>query len=323
MAKILILFFQSLTAHVTMNKIPCALPRVDWRPSLIQEKSDSRSFTAVWLCLFLFSGLFALLQAFILPPLHLPQGVMFMLCSCLAASPILCYGSRIGVWRLYPVTGTQRPPVRVLLYLFSIILILNLLISLCTPAIEHALRLVGIGLREVTINTASSLSLTLYVCIVAPIVEELIYRGVILRKLLPYGTHLAIVLPAVCFALMHHNFYQGLSAVLGGLVYGFVALRYSLAASICLHIAKNTVSTVLPLLEKGGKLGAWATLLLFFIAGVFVLIGSIIVIRRKSFQLPQSVSFSNQPRAILAHPALWLVLLFDTVMLIVLNFTHV
>lgn len=306
-----------------MNKIPCALPRVDWRPSLIQEKSDSRSFTAVWLCLFLFSGLFALLQAFILPPLHLPQGVMFMLCSCLAASPILCYGSRIGVWRLYPVTGTQRPPVRVLLYLFSIILILNLLISLCTPAIEHALRLVGIGLREVTINTASSLSLTLYVCIVAPIVEELIYRGVILRKLLPYGTHLAIVLPAVCFALMHHNFYQGLSAVLGGLVYGFVALRYSLAASICLHIAKNTVSTVLPLLEKGGELGAWATLLLFFIAGVFVLIGSIIVIRRKSFQLPQSVSFSNQPRAILAHPALWLVLLFDTVMLIVLNFTHV
>lgn len=306
-----------------MNKTPCALPRVDWRPSLIQEKSDSRSFTAVWLCLFLFSGLFALLQAFILPPLHLPQGVMFMLCSCLAASPILCYGSRIGVWRLYPVTGTQRPPVRVLLYLFSIILILNLLISLCTPAIEHALRLVGIGLREVTINTASSLSLTLYVCIVAPIVEELIYRGVILRKLLPYGTHLAIVLPAVCFALMHHNFYQGLSAVLGGLVYGFVALRYSLAASICLHIAKNTVSTVLPLLEKGGELGAWTTLLLFFIASVFVLIGSIIVIRRKSFQLPQSVSFSNQPRAILAHPALWLVLLFDTVMLIVLNFTHV
>lgn len=306
-----------------MNKIPCALPRVDWRPSLIQEKSDSRSFTAVWLCLFLFSGLFALLQAFILPPLHLPQGVMFMLCSCLAASPILCYGSRIGVWRLYPVTGTQRPPVRVLLYLFSIILILNLLISLCTPAIEHALRLVGIGLREVTINTASSLSLTLYVCIVAPIVEELICRGVILRKLLPYGTHLAIVLPAVCFALMHHNFYQGLSAVLGGLVYGFVALRYSLAASICLHIAKNTVSTVLPLLEKGGELGAWATLLLFFIASVFVLIGSIIVIRRKSFQLPQSVSFSNQPRAILAPPALWLVLLFDTVMLIVLNFTHV
>lgn len=282
-----------------MNKIPCALPRVDWRPSLIQEKSDSRSFTAVWLCLFLFSGLFALLQAFILPPLHLPQGVMFMLCSCLAASPILCYGSRIGVWRLYPVTGTQRPPVRVLLYLFSIILILNLLISLCTPAIEHALRLVGIDLREVTINTASSLSLTLYVCIVAPIVEELIYRGVILRKLLPYGTHLAIVLLAVCFALMHHNFYQGLSAVLGGLVYGFVALRYSLAASICLHIAKNTVSTVLPLLEKGGELGAWATLLLFFIASVFVLIGSIIVIRRKSFRLPQSVSFPNRPGVIL------------------------
>ena len=282
----------------------------------------SHSLTATWLCLFLYSGLFTLLQEVLFPPLHLPGDLTVIVCACLAALPILCYGARTGTCKLYPANA-QRLSILTFFYLFSLDFILNLTVSLSSPLIERILRLLGIGLREVTINTASSLSLTLYVCIVAPIVEELIYRGVILRKLLPYGTHLAIVLPAVCFALMHHNFYQGLSAVLGGLVYGFVALRYSLATSICLHIAKNIISAVLPLLEKSGELGAWTTLLLFFIAGVFVLIGSIIVIRRKSFRLPQSVSFPNQPRAILSHPALWLVLLFDTVMLIVLSFTHV
>lgn len=44
--------------------------------------------------------------------------------------------------------------------------------------------------------------------------------------------------------------------------------------------------------------------------------------------IPHSACYNEQipcalPRAILTHPAFWLVLLFDTVMLIVLSFTHV
>lgn len=290
----------------------------------MQEKSESRSFTAVWLCLFLYSGLFALLQAFILPPLHLPDSLSLILCAGLSVIPILWHANHTGLWRLYPVTGMQRPPVLTFLYLLSLILILNLLVSSCAPAIEHILNLIGIGVRQgAPADTAFSPSLTLYICIIAPIIEELIYRGVVLHKVLPYGTRLAIVLSAVCFGLMHHDFYQGIAAALGGLVYGYAAVRYSLAVSICLHIANNSIASLLPLLKSFGTPASLFILLFFFLAGVFVLIGSVIVIRRKSFKLPQSVSFPSQPRAILPHPALWLVLLFDTVMLIALSFTRV
>lgn len=283
----------------------------------------SHSLTATWLCLFLYSGLFTLLQEVLFPPLHLPGDLTVIVCACLAALPILCYGARTGTCKLYPANA-QRLSILTFFYLFSLDFILNLTVSLSSPLIERILRLLGIGLREAPIpNGSTSPLLAFYICLLGPILEELIYRGIVLQKLLPHGTRLAIILSAVCFGLMHHDFYQGLSAFLVGIIYGFIAVRYSLMASIGLHIAKNIISAVLPLLEKSGELGAWTTLLLFFIAGVFVLIGSIIVIRRKSFRLPQSVSFPNQPRAILSHPALWLVLLFDTVMLIVLSFTHV
>lgn len=288
------------------------------------QKSEARAFTAVWLCLLAYSGLFVLLQAVILPPLHLPESVTLILCACLSALPLLFYASRAGVWRLYPVMGTQRPAFPAFLYLFSLNLILNLAVSLSAPAIEHALRLVGIGIQQGTPSEgSSSLLLAFYICILGPILEELIYRGVILRKLLPYGTRLAIVLSAVCFGIMHHDLYQGLSAGLCGIVYGFVAVRYSLAASICLHIANNTTATLLPVLKNMGTPGSLVIVLLFLIAALFVLIGSIIAIRRRWFTLPDGSSRPSRPGAIFSHPALWAVLVFDTVFLIVTNFVRI
>lgn len=288
------------------------------------QKSEFRAFTAVWLCLLAYSGLFALLQAVILPPLHLPEGVTLILCACLSALPLLWYAGRSGIWRICPVIGVQRPAFPAFLYLFSLNLILNLTVSLSAPAIEHALRVVGIGIQQGTPSDgSSSLVLAFYICILGPILEELIYRGVILRKLLPYGTRLAILLAALCFGLMHHDLYQGLSAALGGIVYGFVAVRYSLAASICLHIANNSTATLLPLLKNMGTSGSLTIVLIFFIAALFVLIGSILAIRRRSFLLPEHIFRPSKPGAILSHPALWAVLVFDTVFLIVTNFIRI
>lgn len=286
----------------------------------MQEKSDFRSFTALWLCLFLFSGLFALLQAVILPPLHLPQGVMFILCSCLSAAPILFYASRTGVWRLYPMIGGQRLPVRVFLYLFSLNFILNIGLSIVLPLLNQVLAMLGISFQQgPPADMPASPAIYLYICLIAPLIEELIYRGVILRKLLPYGTRLAIVLSAVCFGLMHHDLHQGISAMLGGIIYAYVAVRFSLAASVCLHVANNSVSALFPLLKGLGASSELIILVLFLIAILVVLIGSVLVLRRKSFQLPSSVSYPNRPRAVLTHPALWVVLLFDAGMLIILN----
>lgn len=283
----------------------------------------SHSLTATWLCLFLYSGLFTLLQEVLFPPLHLPGDLTVIVCACLAALPILCYGARTGTCKLYPANA-QRLSILTFFYLFSLDFILNLTVSLSSPLIERILRLLGIGLREAPIpNGSISPLLAFYICLLGPILEELIYRGIVLQKLLPHGTRLAIILSAVCFGLMHHDFYQGLSAFLVGIIYGFIAVRYSLMASIGLHILNNSMATLLPMLKDSETAGPLITILIFLFVLIFALVGSILAIRRKSSIFPASTTFPDCPGDVLMHPMLWLVLLFDAIYLAAINFIRI
>ena len=47
-----------------------------------------------------------------------------------------------------------------------------------------------------------------YVVILAPLFEEIIYRGIVFEGLKPVGTVFAIFISGFCFALMHANFKQ-------------------------------------------------------------------------------------------------------------------
>ena len=81
----------------------------------------------------------------------------------------------------------------------------------------------------------------IYSIIVAPIAEEVIFRGLIFNRLLK-GRDLILAnsLQAVLFALYHWNIVQGLYAFAMGCLLGYVAYRYeSLFAAILLHGAIN------------------------------------------------------------------------------------
>ena len=80
-----------------------------------------------------------------------------------------------------------------------------------------------------------------------PFFEELIFRGAIMRHLLPYGVNFAIVTQAVLFGLWHLNLYQGIFAVPMGLILGFVAYRFSLKWSFALHALNNGFAVVMGL----------------------------------------------------------------------------
>lgn len=88
----------------------------------------------------------------------------------------------------------------------------------------------------------SSLGLVLlYTIVIAPIVEELIFRGVTLcraGKVLPFmGANL---LQAVFFGIYHQNIVQGIYAAIMGFLLGLVYRRYrTIFAAIFLHILIN------------------------------------------------------------------------------------
>lgn len=89
-------------------------------------------------------------------------------------------------------------------------------------------------------NTLSS-ALMLYAVLVAPVFEEIVFRGFILKALKPCGRVYAIVISALMFSLMHGDIQQTFFTFACGLLLGYTAMEYSIYASILLHIINNAL----------------------------------------------------------------------------------
>ena len=82
-----------------------------------------------------------------------------------------------------------------------------------------------------------------YVVIIAPIVEEFIYRGAILTALSPYGRGAAVLFSALAFGLMHGNIPQAASAFGTGLVYAIIAAKCgSILPTVIIHCLNNLLA---------------------------------------------------------------------------------
>ena len=90
-----------------------------------------------------------------------------------------------------------------------------------------------------------SLVMGIYVIILAPISEEIIFRGYILENLKKYGNKPAIIISALLFALFHMQYYQFLPAVLSGLLLGILYIKYnSIKLPIAAHMINNIISLI-------------------------------------------------------------------------------
>jgi membrane protease YdiL (CAAX protease family) len=90
----------------------------------------------------------------------------------------------------------------------------------------------------------SALFAPIALVIAAPVLEELLFRGVILRRLLVSGTRLrAVVLSSLLFGAIHLNPWQFLGAFSGGLLLGWIYVRTrSLWLCIAGHALNNACS---------------------------------------------------------------------------------
>ena len=84
--------------------------------------------------------------------------------------------------------------------------------------------------------------------IIAPIVEELIFRKILIDRLGVYGDRLAIFFSAVAFGLMHANLYQFFYASLLGLLLGYVYTRTrDVKYTVLIHMLINFMGSALVL----------------------------------------------------------------------------
>ena len=113
---------------------------------------------------------------------------------------------------------------------------------------------------------------------VAPILEEIVFRGVIMNNLKKYGIKIAIIVNSVFFALSHYNIEMIIPAFFTGIIFSYVTYKYSIKYSILIHFFLNAItktSQVLILLRIEILLilvGLFSAFLIIFLL-VFFIIG--------------------------------------------------
>lgn len=131
----------------------------------------------------------------------------------------------------------------------------------------------------------------------APVCEELMFRGVILRRLSTVSQRFAIVMSAVIFGLMHGNLIQAILGFIVGLVLGYAAVKTdSLILPIAGHIFINTCATSTSFAEYffGENVSTvyWGILIVSFI-----LIGSVtavILFATGKIRLPEYTEYHSK-----------------------------
>ena len=113
---------------------------------------------------------------------------------------------------------------------------------------------------------------------VAPVLEEIVFRGVIMNNLKKYGIKTAIIINSIFFALSHYNTDMIIPAFFTGIIFSYVAYKYSIKYSILIHFfidAITKTSQVLAILRIDILLiliGLFSAFLIIFLL-VFFIIG--------------------------------------------------
>ena len=141
--------------------------------------------------------------------------------------------------------------------------------------------LVGIGVNSLlspnSVNlvgelaTAAGMSAETVIAFVvlAPVFEELVFRKVLVDRVLPFGEWPAILFSGITFGLFHGNLTQFFYAALLGMVLAYVYIRTgNILYTIGIHACINFLGGVLPLLVPAASyfvlLVALAGFVLFF-----------------------------------------------------------
>jgi membrane protease YdiL (CAAX protease family) len=116
--------------------------------------------------------------------------------------------------------------------------------------------------------------------IAAPILEEILCRGIVLKGLLKnYAPNKAIVISALFFGLIHLNPWQALPAFLGGLFLGWTYYKtQSVIPGMIIHATINGTAVLLLFLpyqreQSFATLLGWPFYILLYVFSIAIFIG--------------------------------------------------
>lgn len=117
-------------------------------------------------------------------------------------------------------------------------------------------------------------------CLLPAVIEELLFRGIILKSMMPMGKMVAVIASALMFSLFHLSVEQTLYQFILGLVFAVVALQTgNLAYAMILHFLNNFFAITVSYIFTMDALGnlAWNPVMVITAIGLAVL-GAIAIV---------------------------------------------
>ena len=116
----------------------------------------------------------------------------------------------------------------------------------------------------------------LYVCSLGPVMEEILFRGFLLKSCQRHGVSFAAVFTAILFTFYHMNLVQLCVPLLMGLFFAELTIRTdSLIPSLVCHIINNSFATLLDYITPSSEVWSWV----FMIVECAVFIGIFAIFR--------------------------------------------
>lgn len=184
---------------------------------------------------------------------------------------------------------------------------------------------------DTSFTTSTPFDIVLYfvtVALIPALVEEFLFRGVVLGTLKKYSGALAIVVSGTLFGLLHGNFYQIPFTIPVGIILGYVCIKSnSMLPGIIIHFFNNALSVLYDVLSQN----AWFTdniniliiTLITLIAAILGIVSAIIIIKKKTdyFKFSDSdnvIPYREKFRITIQRPS---IIIFIAIMMVSSVFT--
>lgn len=155
-----------------------------------------------------------------------------------------------------------------------------------------------------------------YAVICAPILEELIFRKILLDKLRRFGDLPAILLTGFAFGIFHFNLSQFFYATVLGVFFAYITIRTNrLRYAIILHMMVNSIGAgVAPLVSKGENMVGLGLITVWLFASMIV--GSILfIINVKKIKLVKLATPLVRKRDYILNPGALLFLVIGIIVI--------
>ncbi len=187
--------------------------------------------------------------------------------------------------------------------------VVNLLATMLVNYLVIILGNSGISVPDAdfTIKQPSAAAIILqaaYTILAAPLIEEILYRGMILSVLSKYGKSPAILLSALCFGLMHGNIPQAAGAFISGLLYAIVAVESgSIVPSIIMHSFNNLMAELTDLTAAMGidNNGTIVTCIIVVVGFIGLLVGFLNIEKLKFKEEAHSLSVKQVRQTVFSN----------------------